>query len=123
MNVVSEIPNSNSNASSSSPVKGKGKGVMAALAHALLGVPSRCGLCRAFNPKDNYKLCVWGFSRVIARYGISISSVSTRKKDGGNLTGSWALNAVGSLIVVHNATARATVEIPVNCYQVTASFH
>ncbi|KAB2627506.1 pentatricopeptide repeat-containing protein [Pyrus ussuriensis x Pyrus communis] len=90
---------------------------MAALAHALLGVPSRCGLCRAVNPKDNYKLCVWGFSRAIACYGISISSVSTRKKDGGNLTGSWALNATDALIVVHNATARTTVEIPVTCYQ------
>ncbi|KAM1049490.1 hypothetical protein TB1_027906 [Malus domestica] len=90
---------------------------MAALAHALLSVPSRCGLCRAVNPKDNYKLCVWGFSRAIARYGISISSVSTRKKDGGNLTGPWALNAADALIVVHNATARTTVEIPVTCYQ------
>ncbi|KAK9913045.1 hypothetical protein M0R45_036871 [Rubus argutus] len=33
---------------------------MAALAHTLLGSPARCGLCRAINPKEDYKLCSWG---------------------------------------------------------------
>ncbi|KAM2601529.1 hypothetical protein COP2_040879 [Malus domestica] len=70
---------------------------MAALAHALLGIPSRCGLCRAVDPKDNYKLCVWGFSRAIAGYGISTSRVPTRKKEVGNLSGPWALNAADAL--------------------------
>ncbi|KAM1554130.1 hypothetical protein ACFX1Z_006921 [Malus domestica] len=34
---------------------------MVALAHALLSISFCCGLCRSVNPKDNYKLCVWGF--------------------------------------------------------------
>ncbi|KAM1026863.1 hypothetical protein FF1_039694 [Malus domestica] len=69
---------------------------MATLAHALLGIPSHCGLCRA---------------------------VPTRKKEVGNLSGPWALNAADALIVIHSAPAHTTVEIPVACYQVTASFH
>ncbi|CAL9004182.1 unnamed protein product [Prunus brigantina] len=87
---------------------------MAALAHALLGIPSRCGLCRAINPKEDFKVCAWGFSRTASSSGICISRVPRRKN--GNLTGPWTLNAVQTLIV-HNAPAQATVEIPVTYHQ------
>ncbi|KAL6288558.1 hypothetical protein ACE6H2_006068 [Prunus campanulata] len=87
---------------------------MAALAHALLGIPSRCGLCRAINPNEDFKVCVLGFSRAASSSGICISRVPRGKN--GNVTGPWTLNAAQTLIV-HNAPAQATVEIPVTYYQ------
>ena len=93
---------------------------MAALAHTLFGSPARCGLCRAINPKEDFKLCAWsGLAREINASGISISRAYKRKN--GNLTGRWKLNAVHNHLTIHNASAPTTVEIPVTCYQVIPS--
>ncbi|XP_050387734.1 pentatricopeptide repeat-containing protein At3g46790, chloroplastic [Argentina anserina] len=81
---------------------------MASLAHALLGIPARCALCRALNPHLSPS----------RRFPISsISRPSSTTTTRARLAARSRLNAVNNLTTVHGASAPATVELPVTCYQ------
>ncbi|KAL6129957.1 hypothetical protein ACLB2K_068339 [Fragaria x ananassa] len=78
---------------------------MAALAHALLGIPARCGLCRAIHPHHSS-----------ASRSSPISPISRSLRVANFTAPRSRLNAVNT-VTVHSAPAPVTVEIPVTCYQ------
>lgn len=86
-------------------------------------VPSscyQCGIDQNFNfQKKDHNVSLLALARAASlEIGLSRDSLGSRSGRSDILHRRWSLNAVGTHIV-ENAPTCASIEIPVNCYQVT----